>query len=247
MVFGGSGVLGRLVVEQLRARGHEASAPARAAADAETGRGVPEAVRGADAVVDCVNIRTASGRRAVAGFGAVADRLSRAVLAERVPHLVVITIFGVHGEQMQRRNGYHRGKAHQERVLEALGAPVTLVRSPQWFEIAETFLKGRIGPVALVPHMRSKPVAAVEAASAIVDAVEAGPGGGERRVSGPEVRDLADLAKAIAVQRGEPRFVLAFRIPGADRLFEQGELLPGPDVPPSGPTFEEWLAARPPR
>ena len=204
-----------------------------------------EAVRGAEAVVDCTNVQTASGARAVAGFGAIAGHLADAVIAERVPHLVAITIFGVHGEAMQKRNGYYRGKAQQERVLAASGAPVTLVRSTQWFEIAETFLKGRVGPVAVVPHMRSQPVAAAEAAAAMADAVEVGHrGGAERAVAGPEVRDLADLAKAIAVKRGDPRRVLAFRIPGADRLFEAGELLAGDDVPRVGPRFEEWLAAR---
>lgn len=245
VVFGGTGVLGRLVVGELRSRGHDAAPASRASGvDAVAGTGVQEAVRGADAVVDTTNVQTASGKRAVAGFGAVAQHLSQAVVAERVPHLVVITIFGVHGAEMQRKNGYYRGKAHQERVLAASGAPVTLVRSPQWFEIAETFLKGRIGPVALVPHMRSQPVAAQEAATAIVDAVEAGAGGVERRIAGPEVRDVADLAKAIAVQRGDPRFVVAFPIPGANRLFEAGELLPPDDVRRVGPTFEEWLAAR---
>lgn len=138
-------------------------------------------------------------------------------------------MFGVHGAAMQQRNGYSRGKAHQERALSASSAPVALVRSTQWFEIAEAFLTGRIGPVALVPHMRSQPVAAANAARAMVDAVEQGCGGGvERRVAGPEVRDIADLARALAAKHGAPRRVLAFPIPGANRLFAADELPPAP-------------------
>lgn len=245
VVFGGNGVLGRLVVAEGRRRGHAVTIASRASGvDAVNGEGVRTAVRGMDAVIDCINIQTASGRKAVAGFGAVAQHLTDAVRAERVPHLVSITIFGVHGAEMQKRNGYYRGKAHQEGVLAGSGVPVTLVRSTQWFEIAATFLRGRIGPLALVPHMRSQPVAAAEAATAMVDAAERGHTGAEVRVAGPEVRDIADLARAIAAKRGDPRWVVAFPIPGAGRLFEAGELLPGEDVPPSGPSFEAWLATR---
>lgn len=247
VVFGGNGVLGRLVVAELRSRGHDAVVASRTSgADARTGAGVRKAIRGADVVLDCSNVQTASGRTAVAGFGAIAHHLAHAVLTEHVPHLVAITIFGVHGAEMQRRNGYYRGKAEQERVLAVSGAPVTLVRSTQWFELAEAFLKGRIGPVAVVPHMRSQPVAATEAARAMVHAAEAGPGGADRGVAGPEERDVADLATALAARRGDPSRVLAFRVPGAGRLFDRGELIPGPDVPRTGPTFAEWLDLRVP-
>lgn len=246
VVFGGAGVLGRLVVAELQRGGHDVVTASRSTGvDALTGAGVLPAVRGADAVVDVTNVQTASGKRAVRDFGAIARTLSNAVLTERVPHLVAITVHGVHGEAMQRRNGYYRGKAEQERVLAASGAPVTLVRTPQWFELAEAFLKGRIGPVALVPRMRSQPIAASEAARETADAVEDGyRGGEERRLAGPEEHDVADLAKRIAARRGDPKRVVAFRVPGAGRLFDAGELLPPADVPRTGPTFDEWLATR---
>lgn len=244
VVFGGGGVLGRLVVDELRRGDHDVAVASRATgADAVTGAGVLPAVRGADAVVDATNVQTASGRAAVSGFGAIARHLADAVRTAEVPHLVAVSMYGVHGEAMRRRNGYYRGKAEQERVLAGSGAPVTLVRTPQWFELVDAFLRGRIGPVALVPRMRSQPIAAAEAAREIADAVEDGfRGGEERRLAGPEEHDLADLARRVAARRGDPRAVLAFRVPGAGRLFDAGELLPPADVPRTGPTFEEWLA-----
>ena len=245
-VFGGAGLLGTLVVQELRRRGHEVtSASRRTGADLLAGTGVEAAVRGADAVVDCANMQTASAGKAVTGFGAMARHLSTAVVAAEVPHLVAVSIVGVPSPRLQAKVGYYRGKAEQERVLADSGAPVTIVRTTQWFELARTFLKGRIGPVAIVPHMLAQPVAAATAASVVADAVEAGAGGAERVVAGPEPGDLADLARVIAKRMGTPRVVVAFRIPGADRLFRDGALLPTADIPGSGPTFEQWLVGQP--
>ncbi len=46
-----------------------------------------------------------------------------------------------------------------------------MVHSAQWFELAEQLL-GRmsLGPVAMVPRMRCRPLAAADAADAVADA-----------------------------------------------------------------------------
>lgn len=244
-VIGGAGTAGRLAVAELRRRGHQVtSASRRTGVDVVGGTGVVDAVRGQDAVLDCLNVQTAGTGRAIAGFTAAARHVSAAVLQTGVPHLVSLSIIGVEDPALQRGNGYYRGKAAQEAALTASGAPLTMVKTTQWFELAETFLLGHVGRVSFVPHMRSQPVAAVAVARLLADAVESGRAADRspHLLAGPEERDLADLARAIGAARTPPQRVLAFRIPRSGRVFEAGGLLPGADVPTAGPRFEQWLA-----
>lgn len=246
-VLGGSGTLGSLLAEELGRRGHDVvRVSRRGGADAGTGRGLAEAFAGADAVVDALNIPTASAGRSIAFFSATATHVARAVLDAGVPHLLVVSIVGVEKAALQQGNGYYRGKAAQEETYRVSGAPVMIVKTTQWFELAATFLLGRIGRLSFVPHMRSQPIAAATVASHLADLLEAGRTEGEPRVlAGPEVHDLADLARAIGARRTPPQRVLAFRIPGPGKHFAAGALLPGAEALIAGPRFEQWLAAAP--
>lgn len=252
-VIGGSGTLGKLAVAELQRRGHDVTAASRrTGVDVVTGAGVADVVRDRDAVLDCVNVQTASAGRAITFFTTAARTTAKAVLDAGTPHLVSLSIIGVEHPALQRGNGYYRGKAAQETELLASGAPLTLVKTTQWFELAQAFLLGRIGRVSVVPHMRSRPVAGSAVAELLADTVEAGPRAGgpsasrpHRLLAGPEERDLADLARAIGATRTPRQRVLAFRIPGAGRVFAAGGLLPDSGVPAAGPRFEEWLAAAP--
>ena len=244
-VLGGAGTLGALLMTELQGRGHDAvSVSRRTGADAVTGSGLAVAFAGADAVVDCLNIQTAQTKKAVGFFTATARSVSRAVQDAGVPHLVVVSIVGVEKPELQRGNGYYRGKAVQESTYHASGAPLTIVKSTQWFELASTFLLGKVGRLSLVPRMRSQPVSAAVVAAAVADVVDAGRRGGVSPVvAGPDVRDLADLARAIGASRTPPQRVLAFPIPGVGKRYAAGALLPGDDATIAGPHFEEWLAA----
>lgn len=245
-VTGGAGLMGTLVSAGLAARGHETLAVSRrTGVDVLTGRGLDAAIRGVDAVVDCTNLSTASAGRSLTFFTGVARHLADAVLRAGVPHLVALSIIGAEKREVQRALGYYRGKAAQERTLAAAGAPVTLVRSTQWFDLTETLLGNRVGPVSFVPRMLAQPVAAAAVAELLVDVVEAGyAGGGRREVAGPEQRDMAELAAAVAQQRHPGRRVLAFTLPGSGRALASGALLPDASVATAGPRFEEWLRSR---
>ncbi|MDH2444908.1 NAD(P)H-binding protein [Amnibacterium sp. CER49] len=245
-VLGGTGTIGRLVVAELRERQHAAAPLSRkGGVDALTGAGLVEAIAGADAVVSCLNIPTVSAGKAITFFSATARNAARAVLEARVPHLVDLSILGVERPDVQAGYGYYRGKAAEERTLSASGAPVTLVKTAQWFELTETLLAARVGTLSVVPRFPSQPMAAAAAAAVLADVVEAGPGGPTRLAAGPEPRDLADLAATVGARRIPRQRVLRVQLRGAaGRMLRSGALLPGPDVPRLGPTFEEWLEHR---
>jgi hypothetical protein len=134
--------------------------------DAVTGVGLADAIVGADVVVDCLNVTTSSGRKAIGFFAAAAGNVSRAVDAAGA-RLVCLSICNTADPAVNKRMGYYRGKAAQERVYrENLGDRATVVATTQWFELAATMLdRLSAGPIAMVPHMLTAPLAAVDGAS----------------------------------------------------------------------------------
>ena len=162
-VAGGTGLMGRLVVERLDAAGHEAVVLARSrGVDLLTGTGVDAALAGCSAVVDVTNVGTASGRRSREFFGTVTDRLLTAGVRAGVGHVVALSIVGVDRVGL----GYYRGKLHQEELLAAGPLPWTVLRATQFHAFAAQLAdrgRGR-SPVVLVPRALSRPVDAAEVA-----------------------------------------------------------------------------------
>jgi hypothetical protein len=100
----------------------------------------------------------------------------------------------------------------------------------------------RIGPLSVVPGMRSRPLAADEAAAFVADrALE--PGGtatpDDAVIAGPEIRDMAELARAIDQRRGGRRKVL--RVPVSFTPLGNGGLLPRGGFTTAPTRFEDWL------
>lgn len=242
-VAGGTGTVGRHVVDAARAAGREPVVLARSTGvDLATGAGLDDALRGADAVVDCTN-RAVQGRRAaVEFFTATTDHLLAAASRAGVRHLVVVSIVGVDRVD----TGYYAGKLAQERRVLAGTVPVSVLRSTQFHEFVPQVLSALPGPVALVPGMRTAPVAAREVAAALVE-LAGGPAVGRApELAGPEEHWLPELARRYLRARGQRRLVVPLRAPvAASRAAAGGALLPTGPGPRGTQTFDAWLAAGP--
>ena len=208
-VAGGTGLVGRHVVEGLQRRGHEAAVLTRGrGVDLETGDGLADALRGVAAVVDATNTPAAGPDEARAFFGAVTSNLLAAEQEAGVRHHVVLSIVGV---DRVEGNGHYAGKRRQEEL--ALAGPVaaTVVRATQFHEFAAMVVSWtRRGDVATVPPLLVQPAAAADVGDALAAAVLGDPAG-VTEVAGPEPQDL--------VRHGAPH------ARGAG-----GEAPPGPDV-----------------
>jgi uncharacterized protein YbjT (DUF2867 family) len=242
-VLGATGQLGTRVVKHLRARGAEViEASRRHGVDACTGRGLVAAFAGATTVVDCLNLETLSRRRAVDFFTTTARTVQEAAARAAVSRIVCVSILNVGSPAVQRWMGYYAGKAAQEQTYRAGPVPVTVVASAQWFELAETFLSQiRIGPLSVVLGMRAQPLAADEAAAFVADRALEAEHVAEAAIAGPEVRDLAELARAVAARRGGNQKVL--RVPVGFTALGRGGLLPRGDVEIAPTRFEDWHRA----
>ncbi|MFF5793152.1 SDR family oxidoreductase [Paeniglutamicibacter sp. NPDC012692] len=249
VVLGGNGTMGARVVRLLELAGHEVVAASRSTGiDAYAGTGLADSFAGADAVVDCLNIVSMKAGVCVDFYETTARNVIRAAEDARVAHLVCVSIVNARNPEINRRMGYYRGKAAQEARYQNARIPTTIVRTTQWFELAETLIdQMRVGPIAVVPRMMSQPVAADAVARLVVSVVELGvdaPAGVE--LAGPEPRDLAKLARLVArnnavVHNGGPHpRVIPVPVPGIKVL--NGGLLPGIGVAKDPTLFEEWLA-----
>jgi len=240
-VAGGTGVVGRHVVQVASERGHEPVVLSRSAGvDLRNEQHVRAALEGADVVVDAANSATLSEQKATAFFTEVDKRLSRLGAAAGASRLVVVSIVGIDRVPWS----YYRAKLAQEEAARGGLLPVTIVRATQFHEFPGQILDraGR-GPLAIVPAMTVQPIAARCVAEFLLDVACDPPADETVEIGGPAVESLVALARATARRRGRRVAVVPVRVPGrSGRAMRQGALRPGPEARLLGPTFADWVA-----
>lgn len=238
---GGTGVVGRHVVDRARAAGHEVVPLSRSGGqDVLTGAGLPRALAGADAVVDVTSVTTTSTRTSVDFFRRATATLLEAEQAAGVGHHVALSIVGIDGET----SGYYAGKVEQERLVTTGPVPWTLLRATQFHEFAgQIAARTSLGPLVVVPAMRTATVAADEVAAALLALAEGPPRGRVPDLGGPEEAALDDLVRRWLAATGRRGRVLRVPLPGrSGRRMRDGTLLPGPGADRGLLTFDAWLA-----
>lgn len=243
LVTGGTGALGRHVVDRLSGAGHDVRVTSRrpregvenvVAADLLTGDGVDAAVDGVDTVVHCAT--TMNGSKDVRATETLVAAAERAGCG----HLVYVSIVGVDRVPF----GYYRGKLAAEQVVARGGVPYTVQRATQFHDLLRIVLAGAARlPVMPVPNLPFQPVDTGDVAVRLAELVSAEPAGRAPDMGGPEVRRLRELAGAYLAVVGKRRVVLPVRAPGRTfRAFGEGGHL-APDGATGRVTFEQYLAA----
>lgn len=236
-VAGGTGWVGRRVVESVRRLGAEAIVIARSSGvDLTTGTGLDQVLEGVEAVIDVTNIVTQNRRRATAFFETSTRHLLEAEERQGVGHHVLLSIVGIDRVGL----GYYRAKRAQEDLVRQGPVPWTILRATQFHEFAAQMLGD--GPVAVVPSMLSQPVAAQEVADELVRLATAPAAGMAAELAGPREERVPDMARRLASARGRRPLVLTVPLPGATgRGMRTGALLPTGAGPRGTQTFDEWL------
>ncbi|WP_020671665.1 SDR family oxidoreductase [Amycolatopsis nigrescens] len=234
LVTGGTGVLGRPLVDRLRADGHEVGVLSRHSeppVDLRDGAGLDEALAGRDVVVHCATTMGGGDVRA-------AGRLLEAAHRAGVRHLVYISIVGVDRVPLP----YYRTKFEVEGLVEGSGLEWTTLRATQFHQLVRRLLRGLARlPVLPVPDMPIQPVDAVEVAHRLAELAVAGPAGRVPDFGGPKVHPLRELAATYLRAERRRRPVLPLRLPGKTfRAYQRGEhTVPG--LRGGRVTFEEFL------
>ena len=228
LVTGGTGVLGRRVVERLgseciMARVFSRSGkPDTMRGDLITGEGLEQAVQGVDTIIHCASSPFYRARQVdVEGTG----RLVAAAAEAGVSHLVYISIVGI---DRATSYPYYRIKLETERVVEAAPIPHTTLRATQFYDLVLMALRflGRL-PVVVVPKdFLGQPIDAGEVARRLVELALSGPAGRVPDIGGPEVGTMAGAARDYLRVKGSRRRVFEIPLPGKTaRAFRAGALV----------------------
>ncbi len=236
-IAGGTGLVGRRVVESVRRLGVEPVVIARSTGvDVTTGTGLDDVLAGVDAVIDVTNIVTQNRRRATTFFETATRHLLDAEERHGVQHHVLLSIVGIDRVGL----GYYRSKLAQEDLVRRGSVPWTILRATQFHEFAAQMLGD--GPIAGVPSMLSQPVAAREVADELVRIATSPAAGMAAELAGPREERVPDMARRLASARGRRSLVVTLPLPGATgRGMRTGALLPTGAGPRGRQTFDEWL------
>ena len=240
-VAGGTGQTGGKVVEHLRAQGHHPVILARAhGVDLIQNTGLDAALDGVEAIIDVADFATMNAKKARASFGTATANLLAAAERNGVRHHVALSIVG----SDRVHSGYYQGKQRQEELVRSGNVPWTILRATQFHEFAAQILAQVPGPVALVPHMQSQPIAVSEVAAHLCELATGQPQQMAPELAGPRVESVVDMARQLIRRRGERRPVIGLRVPGAaGKGMANGGLLPTQPGPRGRQTYTEWLAA----
>jgi uncharacterized protein YbjT (DUF2867 family) len=249
VVIGGTGLIGRPLVELLQQAGHDAvSASPSTGVNTVTGEGLAAVLAGADVVVDIPNSPSFEDGPVLDFFERSTSNLVAAQKEAGVGHHVVLSIVGA---DRMPDIGYMRAKVAQEKIVRESGVPFTILRATQFFEFIPALAEGGAdGDTILLSPVLMQPIAAHDVSAALAEAATQGPTNGVSELAGPEPLQLAEAARRILEARGDSRKVVA----DADQGYFGGavtdtSLTPGndpaiTDVRLASTPLAEWLTAQ---
>lgn len=246
VVAGGTGLVGALITEKLRAAGHDVvPASRRNGVNLYTAEGLPEALAGAQVVVDASNSHYTDYQGALDFFETETLNLLTLGAASGVQHHVVLSIVGA--ETLAAAGGrYFQAKAQQERLVAESGVPYSIVRSTQFFEfvraIADSATQAHVTRVA---DALVQPIAAVDTATAVANTATGAPLQRMIEVAGPDQFRLGDLVALDLRWSRDPREV---HTDAGGEYFgasvQPHDLLPAADAELYWSHFTDWLNGR---
>jgi len=249
VVIGGSGLIGKKVVQKLRWEGHDAvPASPSTGVNTLTGEGLANALAGAAVVVDVSNSPSFADDAVMEFFEKSTTNIVQAIRSTgsgSVKHYAALSVVGT---DLVPDSGYFRAKLRQESLIRESGIPYTIVRATQFFEFlgaianlaADGGKKVRVGPVFL------QPVAAEEVADAVVRATLSTPANAIIDVAGPKRYRQDELMRLyLAAASQDPQEVVLDPQAGyfGSKVSEQALVPQSENAWLGDQNLESWLTA----
>jgi uncharacterized protein YbjT (DUF2867 family) len=241
LVIGGSGLIGKRLVSNLRQHGHEpVAASPSSGVNTITGEGLAKALTGAQAVVDVSNAPSWEDKAVLEFFETSGRNLLAAEAAAGVGHHVALSVVGT---DRLLASGYFRAKMAQENLIKASEVPYTIVRATQFFEFIDGIAQfSTVGQTVHLPPALWQPMAADDVAGALAEIALSAPANGIIEIAGPERVGLDEMVGRFLGATKDPRQVVTdanaryYGLPVNDQ-----SLTPGADARLGATYFEDWL------
>jgi uncharacterized protein YbjT (DUF2867 family) len=222
LVTGGTGILGRQIVQQLSSSQHEVSVMSRRTslppnfpacqlrrADLASGEGLPSALSGVDSVIHCAsNPKDLRASVDVRGTG----NLIAAAKAGSSPHITYISIVGCD----QIPVPYYTAKHRAEQLIRDCGLSYSIARATQFHDLLFQVLTAcSKPPVAIIPKgFQFQPVSSGELAARLISITADHAQGRQPDFGGPERKDIADWMRQYLATTTSNKHILQAPIPG---------------------------------
>jgi uncharacterized protein YbjT (DUF2867 family) len=241
VVIGGSGLIGKKLVNDLRQRGHEVvAASPSSGVNTVTGEGLAAALNGAQVVVDVSNAPSWEDKAVLDFFETSGRNLLAAKVAAGVKHHVALSVVGT---ERLLASGYFRAKMAQETMIKSSKIPYTIVRATQFFEFVSGIAQNATeGATVRLPPVLMQPIVSDDVAAAVADVACGEPINGIVEIAGPDQIRQDELVRQFLSATADARKVITdahARYYGIE--VNDQSLVPG-DNPRLGSThFAQWL------
>src|SRR5213594_1592222 len=194
VVIGGSGLIGKKVVNNLREQGHDVvAASPSSGVNTLTGEGLAEALAGAQVVVDVANSPSFEEKAVLEFFETAGRNLLAAEATAGVGHHVALSVVGT---ERLLASGYFRAKMAQENLIKASKIPYTILRATQFFEFVGAIAQSATeGQTVRLPPALMQPIVSDDVAAAMADVAVGKPVNGTVELAGPEPIRLDELVR----------------------------------------------------
>lgn len=242
VVIGGTGLIGSKVVACLREEDNEAvAASPESGVNTLSGEGLPQALEGAEVVIDVSNSPSFEDEAVMEFFTTSTTNLLAAEAVAGVRHHVALSIVGV---ERPTESGYFRAKVAQEQLISDSSIPFSIVHATQFFEFAARIAdEATDGDTVRLPHVLFQPMAADDVAAAVCEISQRAPADAVIEVAGPEPFRFDEFIQQALTAKGDPRTVVAdpkARYFGTE--LEERSLVPTNAVHLGEIRFNDWLA-----
>ena len=211
--------------------------------DLTTGKGLTEALAGADVVVHAASHKL---RYRTVDLGGTRRVIAELRETDSKAHVIYTSIVGADYNPYP----YFQAKRACEMVLRNSGLPVTVVRATQFHELIATVAGAARWPVAFVPpNVVTQPCERTWIAGQLADIALSTPPDGYQRspdLAGPEVLTVPEAIRLLCEHDGRtmPRLITLPKIGATMKALAAGINLPGPDAKTGGRSFSDWLETR---
>ena len=250
VVIGGTGLIGSKVVKILGEQGQDAvAASPDSGVNTLTGRGLAEALKGTQVVVDVSNSPSFEDKAVMDFFKTSTANLVKYETTAGVSHHVALSVVGT---ERLAGSGYMRAKMAQEKLIKESSIPYSIVHATQFFEFVNRIAdEATDGKTVRLPPVLFQPIAADDVANAVAKVAVGSPLNDTIEIGGPEQFRFDDLIRKGLSARNDPREAIAdphARYFGTE--LSERSLIPNDGAQLGKIRFADWLktpASQPPK